>query len=110
VIREADNSPNNEPDSSSEQERNSAGQFLPGVSGNPSGRPKGIRDRRHIVNDLLEAYHRRGGVDFLEELPVDLFTSLIRHLIPKEMDVTTSISRESVAEQVIEMQRKGGRL
>ena len=108
MIREADNSPNNSSDQSGKS--NKPWQFQPGQSGNPSGRPKGIRDRRHIVNDLLEAYHRRGGVDFLEELPVDLFTSLIRHLIPKEMDVTTSISRESVAEQVIEMQRKGGRL
>lgn len=98
-------------DSNSEQVRNSKGQFLPGVSGNPTGRPPGIHDRRHIVNDVLEAYHQRGGVNFLTDLPADQFVSLLRLLIPKEMDINAgSVTTESVAAQVLAMQQRGGRL
>jgi len=40
----------------SEHERDSEGKFLPGVSGNPHGRPKGNTDKRtKIREDLLGA-------------------------------------------------------
>ena len=40
--------------SGSEQDRNDNGQFLPGVSGNPAGRTRGIKDRRvKAREDLL---------------------------------------------------------
>ena len=39
--------------SSSELERDGRGQFVPGVSGNPSGRPKGIQDKRVQAKEAL---------------------------------------------------------
>ena len=39
--------------SGSEQERNESGQFLPGVSGNPTGRPPGRADKRVTARDQL---------------------------------------------------------
>ena len=36
-----------------EQERDSSGHFLPGVSGNPAGRPKGSRDKRTKIREEL---------------------------------------------------------
>ena len=44
---------NDEISSGAEQVRGDRGQFLPGASGNPAGRPKGIPDRRVQLKEQL---------------------------------------------------------
>lgn len=36
-------------------------QFKSGVSGNPNGRPKGVKNRSTIVREILELEHPTGG-------------------------------------------------
>ena len=44
---------NDEIRSGTELERDERGQFLPGASGNPAGRPKGIQDKRVQAKEAL---------------------------------------------------------
>ena len=109
MISEPDRPTDDGDGSDSEQGRNPLGQFKTGFCGNPAGRPPGIRDRRHIVNDLLEAYRRKGGVDYLVELPPDQFNGLLKHVIPREVDLgVTQVSSRDVAEQLVAMRQRGG--
>ena len=43
----------NEIRSSTDQERDTQGRFTPGTSGNPSGRPTGIKDKRVSIREQL---------------------------------------------------------
>jgi len=48
--------------------RERKGQFKPGVSGNPSGRPKGIRNAGNLMSEALKTYSEEHGIDAQQEI------------------------------------------
>ena len=80
-----------------DEARNDKGQFLPGVSGNPSGRPRGIIDKRvkardDLLGDLLpKAIEKLSaqvdkGERWAIELVVNFSIPKPRPVDPDEMD------------------------
>ena len=76
------------------QDRDERGRFVPGNPGGP-GRTAGEPNRigGDLKADLWDAYHRRGGVEWLLKLPARVFTSLLAKLLPREVsaDIRASI-------------------
>jgi len=73
--------------------RDSRGRILPGYSGNPSGRPPGLKSKTtEIKLAFYEAFERLGGVNGLlrwiksnEEHKKDFYKMLLS-ILPKEID------------------------
>jgi hypothetical protein len=65
-----------------------SGQYLPGKSGNPAGRPKGARDKMHACIDALCADWAVRGKDAIRELreeqPLDYIRVIIA-MLPHEI-------------------------
>jgi len=67
-------------------ERNELGRFAQGNPGGP-GRPKGAPNKVNALlkEDILEAYERRGGVEWLLSLKEREFVRLLEKVLPKEI-------------------------
>jgi len=68
------------------QGRDTQGRFAAGNPGGP-GRPAGVPDKinRTIKDGILEAYERRGGVQWLLNLPDREFVRLLTKVLPKQV-------------------------
>lgn len=69
--------------------RDERGRLLPGHSGNPEGRPPGVKHHlsRAFLQDLAKTWQEQGG-DILERVAKDEPATLLRviaSLVPKEM-------------------------
>jgi len=99
-----------EPDKPEGESRKERGYNAPGgnrfLPGNP-GRPKGAKDgfTRKLREEWLEAYKRRGGVEYLLKLDDRLFMEFGGKLIPRERDDDESITitAADIAAQVLAM-------
>ena len=79
-----------------------AGSWKPGQSGNPNGRPKGLKDSitKDFITDLADIWKRR-GMQVLETVamkdPAKLLSAMVQ-LMPKEVLIS---GQESAAKWVI---------
>lgn len=70
-----------------------ATQFKPGQSGNPAGKPRGIRNR--LGEDFIAALHddfQAGGIAAIQAVRTERpheYLKVIASLLPKELKVTT---------------------
>ena len=107
----SDNLDNTDPDKkTSNNGLDGRGRFAQGNPGGP-GRPPGRKNtfNRRVRDEILTAYERRGGVEWLVGLPDALFVKLLTKLLPKEIDVHgAQITALEVAEQVEAMRRTTG--
>ncbi len=79
--------------------RNETGKFVPGTSGNPNGRPKGIADKRLQLNQLLESRADElvgKAIELALEGDGNALRLCIERLIPKAKDEALSIILPSV--------------
>ena len=73
-------------------DRNSDGTFAPGNPGGP-GRRKGTPNKVNAVlrDDIVRAYEKRGGVDFLNRLPAPLFVRLLERILPRQVAADVNV-------------------
>ena len=70
------------------------GQFKPGQSGNPAGRPKGKSPSAQLLRDFKLAYDQLGGVKFLVEnaqKDPKTFINVISRLLPRELSIDQNV-------------------
>jgi hypothetical protein len=72
------------------------GDKRPPGAGRKAGQPN--RMTRAVRDALLEAFDRRGGVDFLVTLPDEVFARLLARLVPNE--IAARVESESVVRLV----------
>lgn len=79
--------------------------FQPGKSGNPSGRPKGMRDRRTIFRDMIEPYADR-LIKTSIKMAIDGNEQMLKLLLdrllppkPREETVDICLKSDSLVEQ-----------
>ena len=81
-----------------ENNRNSIGRFVEGLSGNPNGRPVGSKNKfTTLKNAFIETFEELGGVDNLVEWAKanqTEFYRMVARLMPREIkaDVNTGTS------------------
>jgi hypothetical protein len=90
------------------------GQFKPGQSGNPDGRPVGSKNRFTALKEsFVEAFDRIGGIDNLVEWAKgnqDKFYPLMVRIFPKEVEIkekSTADMHVSILEYNKAMRRIG---
>jgi hypothetical protein len=95
-----------------QQERDVEGKFLPGVSGNPNGRPKGSTDKRTQIREELlgpilpKAVEKlEAAVDQGERWAIEL---VIGFSIPKPRPVDSDEMQE-IAERIADLEQLAAR-
>jgi hypothetical protein len=104
------------PDAPQEQEKKevdgrSGTWFKKGQSGNPGGRPKGLRDsvQRNFLkalDDDFKAHGKQAIVDCREKKP-DVYVKVIASLLPKEIDIKRpleELSDDAIADAIATLQ------
>ncbi|NQT81958.1 hypothetical protein HQ563_02985 [bacterium] len=80
--------------------RTKTGQFAPGTTGNPAGRPKGALNHYSRLKDaVMEAFEGAGGTEYLQRIADDdprTFLALLGRLLPRGF--ADSVSMDSVHE------------
>ncbi len=90
--------------------RGQNGQFLPGSSGNESGRPRGAKSRTSaaVKEALLRAFDEVGGEAWLVKLAKSdprTFAVLLGKVLPREVGVAVS-EREGLAEKILAARKR----
>src|SRR5215218_9711831 len=92
-----------------------SGQYLPGVSGNPRGRPKGARNRlgEEFLLNLADDFEQHGSAviaQVREERPHE-YLKVIASLLPKELKVQSPVSEmteEELDRRIMQLTRALG--
>ena len=90
--------------------RGENGQFLPGVSGNPNGRPRGTPNATtaSVKQALLNAFHEAGGEKFLVDLAKSdpkTFVMLLAKLVPRELEARIH-EGDGLAERILAARKR----
>ena len=82
------------------------GRWLPGASPNPAGRPKGTPHRctREVVEQILDALHERGGLEYLRTLDDRLFVRLLVSVLPRDTTITADVRHETIEDWIARME------
>lgn len=87
--------------------RSKSGQWVPGQSGHPNGRPPSGIDRSTIIRMALAALDRAGGIDYLVEqahAEPKAFLAFIGKIIPREskLEVTGELNHTVILKMLKE--------
>lgn len=64
-------------------------QFKPGVSGNPSGRPKGAKSMKTYAKEYLESMSEEDRIEFMNSIDPKIIWEMAEGKAKQDMDVTT---------------------
>jgi hypothetical protein len=84
--------------------------FIKGMSGNPSGRPKGSRNKasehlRGLIADFLEEKFDQVVQDFADLDPKDrirFYCDMLQYSVPKLQSVGSSVDFENLSDQELD--------